>query len=198
MRKGRFDKPAASIARHYSESVSIDRRLYRHDIAGSIAHAAALAQAGILTSEEREKIEKGLRVIEQEIEAGKFKWDESLEDVHMNIEAALTKRIGATGAKLHTSRSRNDQIALDLRLYVKDEITAVKRGLRAVQKALLELAAQHIDVVMPGYTHLQRAQPVLFPHYLLAHIEALARDSSRLDDCLARTDVLPLGSGALA
>src|SRR6202047_5642895 len=147
MRKGRFDKPAASIARHYSESVSIDRRLYRHDIAGSIAHAAALAQAGILTSEEREKIEKGLRVIEQEIEAGKFKWDESLEDVHMNIEAALTKRIGAAGAKLHTARSRNDQIALDLRLYVKAEIDEMSSCLRDLQRALLNLAEQHADVV---------------------------------------------------
>jgi argininosuccinate lyase len=198
MRKGRFNQPASELAQRFSESVSFDWRLYHHDIAGSIAHAEALAAAGIITSAELEQIQQGLKEIERDIENGKFHWDPSLEDVHMNIEAALTSRIGAAGAKLHTSRSRNDQIALDLRLYVKDEITAVKRGLRAVQKALLELAAQHIDVVMPGYTHLQRAQPVLFPHYLLAHIEALARDSSRLDDCLARTDVLPLGSGALA
>jgi argininosuccinate lyase len=198
MRKGRFHKPAAEIARRYSESVSIDRRLYRHDIAGSMAHAAALAQAGILTSEEREKIEKGLRVIEQEIEAGKFKWNESLEDVHMNIEAALTKRIGAAGAKLHTARSRNDQIALDLRLYVKAEIDEVSSCLRDLQRALLNLAEQHADVVMPGYTHLQRAQPIHFAHYLLGQMEAFARDSERLRDCLTRTDVLPLGSGALA
>jgi argininosuccinate lyase len=198
MRKGRFHKPAAEIARRYSESVSIDRRLYRHDIAGSMAHAAALAQAGILTSEEREKIEKGLRAIEQEIEAGKFKWNESLEDVHMNIEAALTKRIGAAGAKLHTARSRNDQIALDLRLYVKAEIDEVSSCLRDLQRALLNLAEQHADVVMPGYTHLQRAQPIHFAHYLLGQMEAFARDSERLRDCLTRTDVLPLGSGALA
>src|ERR1700731_1995229 len=198
MRKGRFDKPAAKIARRYSESVSIDRRLYRHDIAGSMAHAAALAQAGILSLEEREKIEKGLRVIEQEIEAGKFKWNESLEDVHMNIEAALSKRIGAAGAKLHTARSRNDQIALDLRLYVKAEIDEVSSCLRDLQRALLNLAEQHADVVMPGYTHLQRAQPIHFAHYLLGQMEAFARDSERLRDCLTRTDVLPLGSGALA
>jgi argininosuccinate lyase len=198
MRKGRFDKPAAEIARRYSESVSIDRRLYRHDIAGSMAHAAALAQAGVLTSEEREKIDKGLRVIEQEIGAGKFKWDESLEDVHMNIEAALTKRIGASGAKLHTARSRNDQIALDLRLYVKAEIDEVSSRLPDLQRALLNLAEQHADVVMPGYTHLQRAQPIVLGHYFLAHIEALERDHGRIIDCARRADVLPLGSGAIA
>jgi argininosuccinate lyase len=198
MRKGRFDKPAAKIARRYSESVSIDWRLYRHDIAGSIGHAAALAQAGILTSQEREKIDKGLRAMEQEIEAGKFKWDESLEDVHMNIEAALTERIGAAGAKLHTARSRNDQIALDLRLYVKAEIAEITARLRSLQTALLNLAEQHVDVVMPGYTHLQRAQPIFFSHYLLGQIEAFERDADRLRNCFTRTDVLPLGSGALA
>jgi argininosuccinate lyase len=198
MRKGRFDKPAAKIARRYSASVSIDWRLYRHDIAGSMAHAAALAQAGILTSEEREKIDKGLRVIEQEIGAGKFKWNESLEDVHMNIEAALTKRIGVSGAKLHTARSRNDQIALDLRLYVKEQIAETSLRLKKLQTALLNLAELHLDVVMPGYTHLQRAQPIFFAHYLLGQMEALQRDADRLRHSLARVDVLPLGSGALA
>ena len=170
MRTGRFSDVAAEIAQRYSQSVSFDWRLYRHDIAGSIAHAAALAHAGILTSEEREKIDKGLREIETEIENGKFEWDQSLEDVHMNIEAALTKRIGVAGAKLHTARSRNDQAALDLRLYVKAEIGEIRSGLRSLQSALLHLAEQHIDVVMPGYT----------------------------SDCLTRTDVLPLGAGALA
>jgi argininosuccinate lyase len=198
MRKGRFDKPAASIARQYSESVSIDWQLYRHDIAGSIAHAAALAQGGIITSEEYDKIDKGLRAIEQEIDDGKFRWDESLEDLHMNIEAALTKRIGAAGAKLHTARSRNDQIALDLRLYVKQQIAETSEHLKKLQTALLYLAERHLDVVMPGYTHLQRAQPVFFAHYLLGQMEALQRDVDRLRDCLARVDVLPLGSGALA
>jgi argininosuccinate lyase len=198
MRTGRFSKPAPEIAQRYSESVSFDWRLYRYDIAGSIAHAAALAQAEIITVDEQQKIESELRAIEKEIESGKFAWDRSLEDVHMNIEAALTKRIGAAGAKLHTARSRNDQIALDLRLYVKEEITEVAVRLRSLQAALLDLAEQHVDVVMPGYTHLQRAQPIFFAHYLLAQIEALERDAERLRDCNARTDVLPLGSGALA
>jgi argininosuccinate lyase len=130
--------------------------------------------------------------IEKEIESGRFKWDRSLEDVHMNIEAALTKRIGAAGAKLHTARSRNDQIALDLRLYVKAEIAEVSGRLRSLQTALLDVAERHIDVVMPGYTHLQRAQPITFSHYLLGQVEAFERDANRLRDCLARTDVLPL------
>src|SRR5213595_1520148 len=198
MRKGRLDQPAAGLAQRYSESVSLDWRLYRHDIAGSIAHAAALARERIITPDERQQIENGLRVIEKEIESGKFEWDTSLEDVHMNIEAALTKRIGAAGAKLHTARSRNDQIALDLRLYVKAEIAEVSGRLRNLQTALLDLAEQYFDLVMPGYTHLQRAQPITFSHYLLGQIEAFERDAERLRDCLVRTDVLPLGSGALA
>ncbi len=198
VRKGRFNKPAAEIAQRYGESVSFDWRLYRYDVTGSIAHAAALARAGIITAEDRRKIENGLRAIEKEIVSGKFEWDPSLEDVHMNIEAALTNRIGAAGANLHTARSRNDQIALDLRLYVKAEIAEVLSRLRHLQRALLGLAEKHVDVLMPGYTHLQRAQPVTFSHYLLAQIETFQRDASRLRDCLARTDVLPLGSGALA
>ena len=198
MRKGRLDKPAAEIAERYSESVSFDRRLYSHDIAGSIVHAGALARARIITMAERRKIERGLRAIQKQIESGRFKWDRSLEDVHMNIEAALTRRIGAAGAKLHTARSRNDQIALDLRLYVKSEIADVSARLRRLQTALLDLAERYVDVVMPGYTHLQRAQPITFSHYLLGQLEALERDASRLRDCLGRTDVLPLGSGALA
>jgi len=198
MRQGRFNKQAAEVAQRYSESVSFDWRLYPYDIAGSIAHAAALAQAGILTADEREKIDNGLREIEAEIESGKFEWDQSLEDMHMNIEASLTKRIGVAGAKLHTARSRNDQVALDLRLYVKAEIAELDVGLRSLQTALLDLAEQHVDVVMPGYTHLQRAQPIFLAHYLLAQIEAFERDAERLRDCNARTDVLALGSGALA
>src|SRR5947199_7562189 len=198
MRKGRFNKPAAELAQRYSESVSFDWRLHRYDIAGSIAHAAALARAGVLTADESHQIENGLRVIEKEIESGKFEWHRSLEDVHMNIEVALTKRIGAAGAKLHTARSRNDQIALDLRLYVKAEIAEVSSRLRDLQRALLRLAETRADVVMPGYTHLQPAQPITLSHYLLAQIEAFERDANRLQDCLTRTDVLPLGSGALA
>ena len=198
MRKGRFRKALARVAVRYSESQSFDRRLYRNDIAGSIAHAQALANAGIISAAEKKKIEKGLNEIEREIASGKFVWDESLEDVHMNIENALTEKIGEAGAKLHTARSRNDQVALDLRLYVKDEIEGTRAGLKRVQKALVALAQKEAGVVMPGYTHLQRAQPVYFAHYLLSHVEALARDSHRLKDCLRRTDVLPLGSAALA
>src|SRR5438309_6945602 len=198
MRKGRLDQPAPELAQRYSESVSLDCRLYRHDIAGSIAHAAALARAGVITTDERQQIENGLRAIEKEIESGKFEWNASLEDVHMNIEAALTKRTGAVGGKLHSARSRNDQIALDLRLYVKAEIAEVAGRLRPLQIVLLDLAVRYVDVVMPGYTHLQRAQPIAFSHYLLGQMEALERDANRLRDCLARTDVLPLGSGALA
>src|SRR6266853_1203371 len=198
MRKGRFKKPAAEIAQRYSESVFFDWQLYRFDIAGSIAHAAALARAGIISVDEVQKIESELRAIEKEIESGKFEWHRSLEDVHMNIEAALTKRIGAAGAKLHTARSRNDQIALDLRLYVKAEIAEVSSRLGDLKRALLRLAETRADVVMPGYTHLQRAQPITLSHYLLGQMEAFERDANRLRDCLTRTDVLPLGSGALA
>src|SRR5467141_3455875 len=147
MRKGRFSPPAAELAQRYSESVSFDWRLYRRDIARSIAHAAALARAEIITTEERQQIENGLRVIEKEIESGKFEWDASLEDVHMNIEAALTKRTGAVGAKLHSARSRNDQVALDLRLYVKAEIAEVSGRLRSLQTALLDLVERCVDVV---------------------------------------------------
>jgi len=188
----------APVAARYSESQSFDRRLYRNDVAGSIAHAAALARAGIISPEEKKRIESGLREIDREIASGKFLWDQSLEDVHMNIENALTQKIGEAGAKLHTARSRNDQIALDLRLYVKDEIRRTSLQVKKLQKSLLGLAQKHVGVLIPGYTHLQRAQPVYFAHYLLSQVEALARDVERLNDCLQRTDVLPLGSGALA
>ena len=198
MRKGRLDTPAAESALRFSESVSFDRRLYRHDIAGSLAHASALAAAGFITADEHSQIEKGLRQVESEIENGVFQWDTALEDVHMNIESALTRKIGAAGAKLHTARSRNDQVALDLRLYIKDEGGKIGAGLRNLQLELLGCAEAQGDAVMPGYTHLQRAQPVPVAHYFLAQIEALQRDGERLRDCLTRTDVLPLGSGALA
>ena len=198
MREGRFDEPASEAAQLYSESVSIDWQLYAHDIKGSLAHARALAAAGILTKEEHEKIEAALTVIEAEIKAGDFRWERSLEDVHMNIEAALTKRIGAAGAKLHTARSRNDQVALDLRLYVKAEAAAVCARLRELQRALLNLAERFQNTVLPGYTHLQRAQPIVLAHYFLAQLEALERDHGRIVDCARRTDVFPLGAGAIA
>ena len=198
MRKGRFQQSLSEVARRYSESVSFERRLYRHDIAGSIAHVTALVKAGIVSAAEQKQIEAGLREIEKELDSGKFQWDASLEDVHMNIESALTKKIGETGAKLHTARSRNDQIALDLRLYVKDQINRTSSQIKKLQTSLLDLAGKNVDVVMPGYTHLQRAQPILFAHYLLGQVEAFARDVERLNNGLERTDVLPLGSGALA
>ena len=198
MRKGRFQQSLSEVARRYSESASFDRRLYRHDIAGSIAHVTALVKAGIVSAAEQKQIEAGLREIEKELDSGKFQWDASLEDVHMNIESALTKKIGETGAKLHTARSRNDQIALDLRLYVKDQINRTSSQIKKLQTSLLDLAEKNVDVIMPGYTHLQRAQPILFAHYLLGQVEAFARDVERLDNGLERTEVLPLGSGALA
>lgn len=198
MRQGRFDRPASETAQLYSESVSVDWRLYSYDIKGSLAHAAALAVAGILTKEEHEEIKAALTVIEAEIDAGDFRWESSLEDVHMNIEAALTKRIGAAGAKLHTARSRNDQVALDLRLYARAEAAEVCQRLRALQSALLGLAEIYQNVLMPGYTHLQRAQPISLAHYFLAQLEALERDHGRILDCAKRADVLPLGSGAIA
>jgi argininosuccinate lyase len=198
MRQGRFDQPVSATAQLYSESVSVDWRLYSHDIKGSLAHAKALATAGILTKEEQEEIKAALTVIEAEIGAGDFRWDSSLGDVHMNIEAALTKRIGAAGAKLHTARSRNDQVALDLRLYVKAEAAEVCQRLRALQGALLAVAEIHQNVLMPGYTHLQRAQPISLGHYFLAQLEAFERDHGRILDCAKRADVLPLGSAALA
>src|SRR3954470_21085300 len=198
MRQGRFDEPASETAQLYSESVSIDWRLYSHDIKGSLAHSRALAVAGILTKEEHEKIEAALTVIDAEIKAGDFRWERALEDVHMNIESALTKRIGPAGAKLHTARSRNDQVALDLRLFVKAEATEVCSRLRDLQRALLNLAERFQNTVLPGYTHLQRAQPIVLGHYFLAHIEALDRDQGRILDCARRANVLPLGSGAIA
>ena len=195
---GRFQQTTDAQLRAYSESISFDWRLYAHDIEGSLAHAAALTAAGLLTEPERAQIETGLRGIGEEIEKGEFPFKPELEDIHMNIEAALTARIGAAGAKLHTARSRNDQVALDLRLYLRAEIAAIRRALRGMQGALVELGARHPETVMPGYTHLQRAQPVLFAHHLLAYVEMFARDDGRLADAARRLDVLPLGSGALA
>ncbi len=198
MWKGRFQEQTAQLLQAYSESISFDWRLWRHDIEGSIAHSAALEQAGLLTTEERTKIVEGLRTIGAEIEAGKFPFKVELEDIHMNIEAELTQRIGAAGAKLHTARSRNDQVALDLRLYLRAECDAITEGIRDLQRALAGLADRHADVIIPGYTHLQRAQPVYFAHHLLAYVEMLQRDAGRIADCRARLNVLPLGSGAIA
>lgn len=198
MWKGRFKEQTAELLQQYSESVSFDWRLWRHDIEGSIAHSAALEKAGLITPEERSLIVDGLREIGAEIEQGRFEFKRELEDIHMNIEAELTRRIGDPGAKLHTARSRNDQVALDLRLYLREESGELVGGLRDLQRALVELAERHAEVVIPGYTHLQRAQPVYFAHHLLAYVEMFARDAERLLDCRKRINVLPLGSGAIA
>ena len=195
---GRFQEPTHNLLRRYSESVSFDRRLWRHDLLGSRAHAAALRAAGFLTAAEERAINRGMDEITTDIEAGRFEWREDLEDVHMNLEAELTRRIGAPGAKLHTARSRNDQVALDLRLWLRDECAAVQDAVRGLQAALVGLAGRHPGAVMPGYTHLQRAQPVLFAHHLLAYVEMLERDHDRLGECSRRLDVMPLGSGAIA
>lgn len=198
MWKGRFTEPTSALVQRYGESVSFDHRLYAHDIRGSLAHAKALARAGILTGGELRKIEKGLRGIKADIDAGRFQWSAGLEDVHMNIESVLTRRIGAPGAKLHTARSRNDQIATDMRLWCRDEIDSLVALVRSLQRALVECANENQDVVMPGYTHLQRAQPVLFAHHLLAYVEMLWRDVCRLIEVRQHVNVLPLGSGAIA
>jgi argininosuccinate lyase len=198
MWKGRFRQAPSSLLKTYSESVSFDWRLYREDIRGSIAHARALRNAGILKAEEFESIESGLLSIRDDIDAGRFVFDPELEDVHMNIEAELTRRIGEAGGKLHTARSRNDQVALDLRLYLRDQISVLCEAIAGLQRALVELAARHANAVVPGYTHLQRAQPVLIAHHLLAYVEMAARDCDRLRDCARRFDQMPLGAGAIA
>ena len=195
---GRFRTGPAEAVKHFTESVSFDWMLARHDIAGSIAHAKGLVKAGILTKSEAAKIERGLRSIEREIEAGKFKWDPACEDVHMNIEAVLIRKIGAAGKKLHTARSRNDQVATDLRLWLRSNVQRTQLSISELQRALVSLAEQNVDVVVPGYTHLQRAQPVLFAHHLLAYVEMLSRDYHRFGACAHRANLCPLGSGAIA
>ena len=182
----------------YTVSIDYDRRLYKQDIAGSLAHAKMLAKQGIISDEDAAQIAQGLETIEQEITEEKFPWDPALEDLHMNIESRLHQLIGAAAGRLHTARSRNDQVAVDLRLYTKETIDSIAKGLRGVQGALVELAGRYQSVVMPGYTHLQRAQPVLFAHHMLAYFEMFQRDIGRFQDCHNRTDVMPLGSGALA
>lgn len=198
MWKGRFKEETSELLKQYSESISFDWRLYPFDIQGSIAHAAALAEAGLITADEERSIREGLLEIRGEIERGEFQFDPNLEDIHMNIEAALTRRIGDAGAKLHTARSRNDQVALDLRLYLRAETGEIRERLRDVQRSLVELGAANPTVIIPGYTHLQRAQPVLFGHHLLAYVEMFQRDVERLEDALKRINVMPLGSGAIA
>ena len=196
--RGRFSKPADKLVAQYTASLPFDRRLYRQDIAGSIAHANMLARQDIISGEEAQKITTGLESIRQEIEQGKFEFKIETEDIHMAIEARLIELVGEVGRKLHTARSRNDQVALDMRLFTREAIADTINGLRELQLALLDLAEANKSVIIPGYTHLQVAQPVLLAHHLLAYFEMLERDIARFNDCLKRVDVLPLGSGALA
>jgi argininosuccinate lyase len=196
-RGGRFARGPGADVVQFTESVSFDRRLWRHDILGSLAHAAMLRKIGVLTRTEAGAIARGLQAIARDIAAGRFRWRTELEDVHMNLEAELTRRVPA-GAKLHTGRSRNDQIALDLRLWLRDEIVALLGEIADLQRALVRLGEQNADVLIPGYTHLQRAQPVPLAHHLLAYVEMLERDCERLWDGWSRVNVCPLGSGALA
>ncbi|EDY87200.1 argininosuccinate lyase [gamma proteobacterium HTCC5015] len=195
---GRFSEPTDAFVEAFTASIQFDQRLYRHDIAGSRAHARMLGHVGVLDSAEVDAILNGLDEIEADIERGGVEWSISLEDVHMNIEARLTDKIGIAGKKLHTGRSRNDQVATDIRLYLRDEIDAILVEVERLLRGLLELAEKNADTIMPGFTHLQVAQPVTFGHHLMAWFEMLKRDRARLLDCRKRVNVLPLGAAALA
>ncbi|MFA6100721.1 MAG: argininosuccinate lyase [Victivallaceae bacterium] len=195
---GRFSTATDSELTEFSESVSFDKRLYKFDIIGSKAHSAMLAAAGIIPAETAEKIALELSAIEKRIESGDFKFTSELEDIHMHIENALIEKLGNEGARVHTARSRNDQVALDIRLYLREEITQISAMIRDMQRALAGQADANDRVIMPGFTHLQHAQPVLFAHHMLAYVEMLQRDIGRLSDCRKRINVMPLGSGALA
>jgi argininosuccinate lyase len=196
--RSRFKKKVNEAVTQYTASLPFDWKLYRYDIMGSIAHAKMLARQGIIKQKDAKDIILGLKAIKKEIESGEFKFDTELEDIHMCIESRLTAKIGQAGSKLHTARSRNDQVALDMRLFAKDAIKDSIDGIKILQKALLSIAEINHQVIMPGYTHLQRAQPILLAHHLLAYFEMFQRDIERFSACLKRTDSMPLGSGALA
>ena len=195
---GRFNEPTDALVERFTESVSFDRRLAKHDIRGSIAHAAMLAEVGVLSRADRDAIVDGLEGILADIETGAFEWRTSLEDVHMNVESALTDRIGDAGKRLHTGRSRNDQVATGVRLLVREAIDDLAGAIRALQGAILAVAEREADTVLPGFTHLQPAQPVTFGHHMLAWFEMLARDAERFAECRARVNRMPLGAAALA
>ena len=195
---GRFTQKTNELTEEFTASISFDKRLYRYDITGSMAYCEALAKAGIISTNEKGKILQALKEIEGEIEKGEFPFSTHLEDIHMHIEERLIAKIGETGGKLHTGRSRNDQIALDLRLYLKEEVTTIIDLIKGFQASVVEVANKHVDVIMPGYTHLRKAQPILFAHHLMAYYEMVKRDRARLANALDRIDCLPLGSGALA
>jgi argininosuccinate lyase len=193
-----FSEPMSELVQRYTASVAFDRRLWKADIAGSLAHAQMLAAQAIIGSDDLAAIERGMQQVRQEIESGRFEWKLELEDVHLNIEARLTQLVGDAGKRLHTGRSRNDQVATDVRLWLRDEIDGLAPLLREMQRALVEVAGTHVDTIMPGYTHLQVAQPVSFAHHLLAYVEMFARDEERLADVRKRVNRLPLGAAALA
>lgn len=195
---GRFSKATDQKVHAFNSSIAFDARLYRQDIRGSLAHAAMLADCGIISQEDEHAIREGLLDILGDLDAGRLDIDPEAEDIHMFIESELTKRIGEPGRRLHTGRSRNDQVALDLRLYLRETGAEIRSGFLRLYTTLLDLADEHLDTVMPGYTHLQRAQPITLAHHLMAYVEMIARDIGRLDDCLKRLNVMPLGSGALA
>ena len=195
---GRFTQPTDAFVEEFTASIQFDQRLYRYDIQGSTVHARMLARQGIIADTEMTIIVDGLAAILEEIERGQFQFSISREDIHMNVEARLIELIGPVGGKLHTARSRNDQVALDIRLYLRDELDAIQAALQALQTALLNQAEGNLEVIMPGFTHLQTAQPVLFAHHMLAYVEMFARDAERLQDLRKRVNRLPLGAGALA
>src|SRR5512140_3521417 len=195
---GRFTQPTNKFVEEFTASIDFDKRLYHQDIRGSMAHARMLGRQKIIPKEDVAAIEHGLNEILQQIEAGKFDFSVSLEDIHMNIEARLSAKIGEAGKRLHTGRSRNDQVALDIRLYLRDELVEISAYLDMLIDSLLDQAEKNLDVIMPGYTHLQTAQPILFAHHMLAYVEMFKRDKGRIEDCLKRTNILPLGAGALA
>jgi len=195
---GRFSEKTSSGVEKFTSSIQIDKRLYAYDIAGSVAHSKMLAKCGVITTDEAAEMERGLGVIKQEIESGALTYDDSLEDIHMHIEARLFQVSGKVAQKLHTARSRNDQVALDVRMYLRKETADLIRGLARLREQFILLAREHVDTIMPGYTHMQRAQPVLFGHHLMAYYEMFTRDARRLADCLTRINVMPLGTAALA
>lgn len=196
--KGRFTEKTAHVVERFTASIDVDKRLYRYDIDGSIAHCRMLAKTGIIAEADADILVQGLNQIRREIDAASFQFDEQLEDIHMHIESRLLEIVGKVAQKLHTARSRNDQVALDVRMYLRDALSDLIRRLDGLQRVLVDLAKAHIDVLIPGYTHLQRAQPVLLAHHFMAYVEMFLRDAQRMGECRVRTDVMPLGSAALA
>ncbi len=196
--QGRFSEKTARIVEAFTSSIQVDRRLYAYDIQGSIAHFKMLAKTSIITDKDATELIRGLEKIRREIDEGRFQFDDSMEDIHMHIESRLVEITGPVAQKLHTARSRNDQVALDVRMYLRDETSGIIHRLYRLQKVIVTMAGQHLDTILPGYTHMQRAQPILLSHHLMAYYEMFSRDIGRLEDCLQRINVMPLGCAALA